>query len=76
MNLESLGKIILLFAVLLFLVGGFLFLFGKVSGLGRLPGDILIRRGNVTVFIPIGTAIVISIILTLLLNLIFFLFRR
>jgi hypothetical protein len=76
MNLESLGKIILLFALILFIVGGLLFLFGKVLGLGRLPGDILMRRGNVTVYIPLGTAIIISIIVTLLLNLIFFLIRR
>ena len=42
-------------------------------GLGRLPGDIVWRRDNVTVYIPIGLMILLSLILTLLLN---FFFRR
>ena len=40
--------------------------------LGRLPGDILIRRGNTTVYVPIVTCIVLSLLVTLLLSL----FRR
>lgn len=36
--------------------------------LPRLPGDILIERPNLTVFIPIGTMILVSVVLTLLLN--------
>jgi hypothetical protein len=39
-------------------------------GLGRLPGDIVIDRGNVQVYIPIVTMIIISVVLTILLNLI------
>ena len=39
---------------------------GKI-GLGALPGDILIRRGNFTVYAPIATGIVVSLVLTLLL---------
>ena len=45
-------------------------LIGKIPGLGRLPGDILIKRENVTIYIPLGTMILVSIVLTLLLNLI------
>ena len=41
---------------------------GKL-GLGRLPGDIVIERGNVTLYIPLVTSLVISIMLTLLLSL-------
>jgi hypothetical protein len=37
--------------------------------LGRLPGDIVIERGNVQVFVPIVTMIIVSVVLTLLLNL-------
>ena len=33
-------------------------------GLGRLPGDIMIHRGNVTFYAPLGTAIVVSILLS------------
>ena len=36
-------------------------------GLGRLPGDILIRRGNFTFYAPLGTGLLISLVLTLLL---------
>jgi hypothetical protein len=37
--------------------------------LGRLPGDIYMRRGNVTFYFPLGTSIVLSIVLTLVLSL-------
>jgi hypothetical protein len=39
---------------------------------GRLPGDIVVRRGNFTFYLPLGTSIVVSVLLTLL----FALFRR
>jgi hypothetical protein len=52
---------------------GLIFIFGsKVPGLGRLPGDIFIKKENVTFFFPIVTCILISIIVTLILSL----FRR
>jgi hypothetical protein len=40
-----------------------------VNRLGRLPGDILVRRGNFTFYFPVVTSIVISLLLTLLLSL-------
>ena len=58
-------------AVIIALAGLVFLLMGKL-GLGRLPGDIVIRRENLTIFFPVATMIVISIVLTLLLNL----FRR
>jgi Protein of unknown function (DUF2905) len=36
--------------------------------IGRLPGDIVIRRGNVTFYLPIVTAIVLSVVLTIVLS--------
>jgi hypothetical protein len=51
------------------LLGGLLLLVGKVPFLGRLPGDIAIRRGNWSFYFPLTTSIVISILLTLLLSL-------
>jgi hypothetical protein len=44
----------------------------KIPGLGRLPGDIVWRRGNVTFYFPLATCIVVSLVLSLL----FRLFRR
>jgi hypothetical protein len=44
---------------------------GRIPFLGRLPGDISFSRGNTHVYIPLATGIVISVILTVVLNLIF-----
>lgn len=68
---ENIGKTLLIIGCVIALSGLFLLLLGRV-GLGRLPGDILIKRENLTVFFPITTMIVISILLTLFFNL----FRR
>jgi len=55
-------------AVLLFVVGLLVYLFGRATG-GFLPGDIVVRRENFTLVFPIVTMAVVSIVLTLLLNL-------
>lgn len=57
-------------AVALLVIGG-LFLLLSRMGLDRLPGDLTFRRGNVTVYFPIGLMILVSIIGTILLNLLF-----
>jgi len=65
------GMAKLLIVTGLFLVGiGILFLLvGKVPGIGRLPGDIYIKRENFTLYLPITTCVLISLILSLLLYL-------
>ena len=65
---QALGRMMLLLGILLAAAGLFL-LFGKhLPGfLGRLPGDITLRRGNVQVYIPFGTCILLSLVLTLVL---------
>jgi len=68
---DQIGKILLGIGGIIALVG-VVFLLGDRIGLGRLPGDIIIRRENLTIYFPITTMIIISIILTL----IFSLFRR
>lgn len=72
----EIGKLLILMGLILITVGVFLLLFGKVIPIGKLPGDIYIKRDNFSVYIPITTAILLSVFLTLLLNLIFLLFRR
>lgn len=54
---------------LLVIVGGLMLLAGKIPGVGRLPGDIFVQRGNFTFYFPVVTGIIISIIITVLLNL-------
>ena len=67
-NLESIGKILIGGAVVL-LVIGVVFLLLSRFGLDRLPGDLVLRRGNFTVYAPIGLMILVSVVLTILLNL-------
>ncbi|MEK7219766.1 MAG: DUF2905 domain-containing protein [candidate division NC10 bacterium] len=67
--MDSLGKMLILVGVVLALLGGLLLVAGKIPYLGRLPGDIVIRRENWSFYFPLTTSILISILLTLLLSL-------
>jgi hypothetical protein len=67
---EGFGRTLVWIGCGLLALGLLFILISKIPGLGRLPGDILIKRDNVTIFIPLGTMILVSIVLTLLLNLI------
>ncbi|MCL6634291.1 MAG: DUF2905 domain-containing protein [Peptococcaceae bacterium] len=67
---ESFGKMLLLFGIFLAVLGGLMLVGGKLFGLGRLPGDIYIQRGNFSFYFPVVTSIVLSILLTIILNLI------
>jgi hypothetical protein len=62
---ETAGKILLLVAAALAIVGLLLLVLDKL-GLGRLPGDILIHRGGVTIFIPLGSMLLLSVVLSVL----------
>ncbi len=68
----DLGKLLVLFGVILIAVGVLLIVAGKLPWLGRLPGDIYYRGEHVTVFFPIVTCLLVSVVITLLL----YLFRR
>ena len=66
-SMNSLGKILLMTGIALLLVGGILII-GERFGLGKLPGDIFIQKGNFTFFFPIVSTLIISLLLTLILN--------
>ncbi len=68
--MDGIGKYLVIGGIILIIVGLLLPFLMKL-GLGRLPGDILVRRGNFTFYFPVVTSIAISLILTLILNLIF-----
>lgn len=70
MGLENIGKLLIGGAVLLLVLGGLFLLLGRL-GLDRLPGDLVFRRGNATVYFPIGLMILLSILGTILLNVFF-----
>jgi hypothetical protein len=63
---------LILLGVSIILIGLFFLLGEKIPWIGRLPGDFIIRKKNFTLYFPLATSIIISIILTLL----FTLFRK
>jgi len=64
------GRIVILFGLILTAVGFLLLLAGKIPWIGRLPGDFYFRGKQVTFYFPLTTSLLISLILTLLLWLI------
>lgn len=66
---SGLGKVLMVFGLMILGVGIILWLGGKLPGIGRLPGDIFIKRGNFTFYFPIVTCIIISVIFSLILAL-------
>jgi uncharacterized membrane protein len=69
-GLEGVGKLLIGGAVVLLVLGGLLFLLGRF-GVDRLPGDLVFRRGNATFYFPIGIMILLSIVGTIVLNIVF-----
>jgi hypothetical protein len=67
----ELGKLLIIVGGFVVLVGLFLVLGLRIPFLGKLPGDISVDRGNVHFYFPIATGLLLSIVLTLLLNLFF-----
>jgi len=70
-DFSGIGRVLISLGVFIILMGLFLLAIGKVSGIGRLPGDIIFRKGNFTFYFPLATSILLSLLLTLLLNLVF-----
>jgi hypothetical protein len=75
--MENVGRYLILGGVILILLGGGFYLAGRLGlPLGRLPGDIRIEGTNGSFYFPIVTSILVSIVLTLLLNIIIRLFHK
>jgi hypothetical protein len=70
--LGSLGKILIIIGAITAVIGVILVLGNKIPWIGRLPGDIYIKRDKFTFYFPLMTSIIISLLLTLL----FSLFRK
>jgi hypothetical protein len=68
-GLGGVGRLLIVAGLGLAAVGLFLVLGGRVPGLGHLPGDIVVRRGNTTFYLPIVTCLLVSVVLTLVLSL-------
>jgi hypothetical protein len=66
----DIGRLLIGVGLVLIVIGALLLFAGRVPWLGRLPGDILIERENVRIFIPIGTMLLLSLLLTVIANLV------
>ncbi|MEJ2010831.1 MAG: DUF2905 domain-containing protein [Anaerolineales bacterium] len=70
-DINTIARWILLTGAVLLLVGAALWVIGRLDlPIGHLPGDIQFQRGNFSCFIPLASSIVISLLLTLILNLV------
>lgn len=65
--MATVGKVLLV-AGLSLALAGFLFVLLARLGVTRLPGDVVLRRGNFTLYAPIGLMILLSVVLTIVLN--------
>jgi len=61
-----LGKSLILIGAVIIALGLVLTISGKLPWLGRLPGDIVVQKKNFTVYFPIATSVIISLMLTLI----------
>jgi hypothetical protein len=68
----SIGKMLILLGIILIVLGGILVFLPKIPWLGKLPGDFLFKGEKISIYFPLATSILISLLLTLLLAL----FRR
>ena len=68
----NVGKLLIVFGLLIAAVGAAIVVLGRVPGLGRLPGDIRIEREHWRFYFPLTTSILVSLVLTL----VFWLFGR
>jgi hypothetical protein len=67
---ETIGKLMMVLGAALLLLGGLLWLLSKVPFLGNLPGDLRIERPGFTCLIPLASSIILSIVFTILLNIV------
>jgi hypothetical protein len=69
---NDLGRALMIVGAVVFAIGAALMFANRLPWLGRLPGDIVVERGPVTFYFPLATSIIVSVVLSLL----FWLFRK
>ena len=73
---EGIGKILILAGVFITVLGVLLVFWERIPFLGKLPGDINVEKGDVRFFFPVVTCLLLSAIVTIILNLILWLLRK
>ena len=66
---QEVGRALIVFGAIIVLIGVLLMFAGKIPWVGKLPGDVVVRKGNFTIYAPIMTGLILSLLLTLALNL-------
>ncbi len=69
-NFESLGKILIFIGVFIIIAGLLVLFWNHIPFLGKLPGDFSFQKGNVRLFFPIVTCLIISAVLTVVINIV------
>jgi membrane protein implicated in regulation of membrane protease activity len=67
--MNDLGRMLMIAGGVLLVLGAALTFAGKLPWLGRLPGDLVYRKGSFTLYFPIASSVLLSVVLTLLLRL-------
>ena len=67
--MNEIAKIFFAMGILFIILAGILLVIGKIPGIGKLPGDIMIKKENFSFYFPLATCIIISIFLSLLFSL-------
>ena len=65
-DMHNIGKFLIIFGMIIIVIGSVLLFWGKIPFAGRLPGDIMVQKKNFTFYFPLATSIVLSLLLTLL----------
>jgi hypothetical protein len=76
MDFSEMGKWLVVAGVTLALLGGAFLLLGRLAFAGRLPGDVNVQIGGVSCFAPLATMLILSIVLTIVLNVLLRLFGK
>ena len=69
LSLLSLGKWLMVVGGLMALTGLLVWIIGQSTGFVRLPGDLVWRKGNVTIYLPLATSLLLSLLVTVIVNL-------
>ena len=73
--MNEIGRLLMITGAAIFLIGLVIVVGGRFAWFGNLPGDIVIKRDNFTLFAPIGSMLLLSVLLTIVLNVVGRLFR-
>ncbi len=68
--MQGIGKLLIVAGIVLLIVGAFFVFSPKIPFLGRLPGDIMVKRENFTFYFPLASSILLSVLISLILYLI------